>query len=121
MKKFDLFLGCFGNGVSVCNKAVMDGGDYKKIAHIAKCGKITWYVNPASYVPGDSLIKIEHCANVQHEEWEKWLTSMSKSMQYEKLLDAVPDNVMLYVCNLDGDVDRKIEYLKNVCYEKSYF
>lgn len=46
MKKFELFMGCFGNGITVCNKAVQEHGDYKVIAHIAECGKITWYVNP---------------------------------------------------------------------------
>mgnify|MGYP006888164720 FL=1 len=38
--KFDLFMGCLGNGVTVCNKAVKENGDYKTIAHIAECGKI---------------------------------------------------------------------------------
>ena len=31
MKKFDLFMGCLGNGVTVCNKAVEQHGDYKKV------------------------------------------------------------------------------------------
>lgn len=70
-EKFELFLGCLGNGVTVCNKAVKENGDYKIIAHIAECGKITWYVNPSTYVPGDALLRIEHCADVQREEWEK--------------------------------------------------
>ena len=43
MKKFDLFIGFFGNGAAVYNKAVAEHGDYKKVAHIAECGKITWY------------------------------------------------------------------------------
>lgn len=70
-EKFELFIGYLGNGATVCNKAIEENGDYKKIAHIAECGKITWYVNSVSYVPGDSLLKIEHCANVQHKKWEK--------------------------------------------------
>ena len=120
-EKFELFMGCLGNGTTVCNKAVIENGDYKKIAHIAECGKITWYVNPSSYVPGDVLLRIEHHADVQHEKWEKWLDSMPKSQQYEKLLDRVPNNIMLYAMNLGGELERKIEYLKQVCYEKSYF
>ena len=121
MKKFELFIGCLGNGLTVCNKAVEENGDYKTIAHIAECGKITWYVNPSTYVPGDALLRIEHNANVMNEKWEKWLSSMSESQQYEKLLDAVPVNVMLYAMNLGGGISAKIEYLKKVCYEKSYF
>lgn len=60
MKKenFELFLGCLGNGITVCNKSVEENGAYKTIAHIAECGKITWYVNPVSCVPGGDLLKI---------------------------------------------------------------
>lgn len=73
MKKgnFELFMCCLGNGITVFDKAVEENGDYKIIAHIAECGKITWYVNPDSYVPVDALLKIEHCANVQREKLEK--------------------------------------------------
>lgn len=120
MKKFELFMGCLGNGVTVCNKAIEENGDYKKIAHIAECGKITWYVNNSS-VPGDALLKIEHCADVQRVKWENWLNSMPADKQYEKLLNAVPTNVMICAINLGGGITEKIEYLKKVCYEKSYF
>lgn len=37
--KFELFMCCLGNGVTVCNKAVMEYGDYKHIAHISDSGK----------------------------------------------------------------------------------
>lgn len=95
MKKFKLFMGHLGNGITVCNKAVEENGDYKSVAHIAECGKITWYVNPVGHVPADALLKIEHVANAQHEKWEQWLSSMPKFQQYQTLLDAVPMNVML--------------------------
>lgn len=120
-EKFELFMCCLGNGITVCNKAIMENGDYKMIAHIAECGKITWYVNPKSYVPSESLSKIEQCANTQHESWEKWLDSMPEPLRYEKLLNAVPVNIMLYAMDLGGGIGRKINYLKQVCYEKSYF
>lgn len=121
MKKFELFMCCLGNGITVCNKAVQEHGDYKVIAHIAECGKITWYVNPIGYVPSDALLKIEHDANAQHEKWEQWLSSMPKIQRYEKLLNAVPLNVMLSAMNLDCGLEGKINYLKNLCYEKAYF
>ena len=38
--KFELFCGCLGNGTTVCNKAVTENGDYKKIAHISEGGNI---------------------------------------------------------------------------------
>ncbi len=121
MKKFELFMANLGNGTTICNKAVEEDGDYKIIGHIAECGKITWYVNPSTYVPGDALLKIEHCANANYENWKNWLNSIPKERQYGILLDKVPTNIMLYAMNLDGDLEQKIEYLKNVCYEKSYF
>ena len=43
-QNFKLFLGCLGNGVTVCNSAVMENGDFKMVAHISNEGKITWYV-----------------------------------------------------------------------------
>lgn len=114
-------MGCLGSGTTIWNKAVEENGNYKVIAHIAECGKITWYVNPIGYVPSDALLKIEHTANVQHEKWEQWLSSMPEIKQYEKLLHAVPLKVMLYAMNLGGGIERKIYYLKKVCYEKAYF
>lgn len=117
MKKFELFMANLGNGTTICDKAV----DYRIIGHIAECGKITWYVNPANYVPDDALLKIEHCANAHYENWKNWLNSIPQERQYGILLDKVPANIMLYAMNLDGDLTQKIEYLKNVCYEKSYF
>ena len=42
--KFELFYGCLGNGTTVCNKAVEENGDYKKIAHISEGGNIRLYV-----------------------------------------------------------------------------
>lgn len=120
MKKFELFMGCFGNGTTVCNKAVIENGDYKKIAHIAECGKITWYIEPSS-IPGDALLRIEHDADAMSANFESWLSSMPLTQQYEKLSDMVPTNVFLYVANLGGGIERKINYLKNVLYQRSTF
>ena len=120
MKKFELFICSLGNGLTVCNKAVEENGDYKTIAHIAECGKITWYVEP-SKIPGDALLRIEHDADAMRANFEKWLDSMPKTMQYEKLVDMVPLNIFLYASNLGGGIERKIEYLKNVIYQKSTF
>lgn len=61
MEKFDLFVGYFGNGATVCNKAVHDHGDYKKIAHISPAGNIKLFVRPG-YIPADAMIKIENIA-----------------------------------------------------------
>ena len=121
MKKFELFMGCLGNGVTVCNKAVMEHGDYKTIAHIAECGKITWYVEPSS-IPGDALLRIEHNADTMRANWEKWLNDMPTMKRYETLLDKVPHIAFMHVIqNKEMDIEEKIAYMKNVCYEQSRF
>lgn len=120
MKKFELFLGCLGNGITVCNKAVQENGDYKKIAHIRENGKIKWYVNPASYVPGDVLLKIEHTANVQAEKWERWFSSMSEIKQYEFLLDRVLLSDFLEITKRkDLDLWHLIQIAKQAYYKAS--
>lgn len=54
--KFELFYGCLGNGTTVCNKAVTENGDYKKIAHISEGGNIQLYV-AESYIPTAEMKK----------------------------------------------------------------
>ena len=121
MAKFELFMGCLGNGVTVCNKAVTEYGDYKKVAHIAECGKITWYIEPSS-IPDDALIRIEHEADTMNANWEKWLNDMPVMKRYETLLDAVPHIALMHVCrNKEMSIEEKILYLKNVCYQQSRF
>ncbi len=121
MKKFELFMRCQGNGLAVYNKAVSENGDYKQIAHIANCGKITWYVNPSTYVPGSDLLRIEHTADTARANWEKWLDNMPEFERLYRLYNMVPIDVYLYVSGLDLETCQKIEYLKNVVYQKSTF
>lgn len=120
-ENFELFMCCLGNGITVCNKAVEENGDYKTVAHIANCGKITWYVNPGSYIPGSDLLRIEHAADTSRANWEKWLDSMPESERLYKLYDMVPLNVYLYVSGSDMETWQKIEYLKSAVYQKSTF
>lgn len=120
MKKFELFMGGLGNGITVCNKAVMEHGDYKCIAHIRETGKIKWYVNPQTYVPGDVLLKIEHVANVQAEKWEKWFSTMSETKQYEYLMDRLPLNDLLEIIDRkDLNMWQKIQIAKQAYYKAS--
>lgn len=55
--KFELFLCCLGNGVTVCNKAVTENNDYKTIAHISNNGIIKLYVS-ADYIPSEDMKRI---------------------------------------------------------------
>lgn len=86
MKNFKLWMGCLGNGITVCNSAVENNGEYKHIAHISDNGKIKLYVSK-SYIPIEDMRRIEQVAADQREifltEWNK----QSDIRKYEKLLD----------------------------------
>lgn len=85
-KKFELFLGCLGNGTVVCNKAVMENGDYKTIAHISEHGVIKFYV-PESYVPDEAMQKIKTVAARDKEKFlEKW-NKKSTLGKYEYMME----------------------------------
>lgn len=60
-KNFELWMGCFGNGITVCNKAVEKNGDYKSVCHISNAGNIEFYVKK-SYIPQEAMSRIEEVA-----------------------------------------------------------
>lgn len=115
MKKFDLFIGFFGNGATVYNKAVAEHGDYKKVAHIAECGKITWCAETGT-VPGKDLLRIEHTADAMSSNWEHSLDLLSLRQQYEKLADMIPESAYFYISNSNSDLDGKIKAMKDYIY-----
>lgn len=88
-RNFKLFLGCLGNGVTVCNSAVMEDGDFKKVAHISNEGKITWYVGE-DYPPADALASIRACAEQERVKYETWLNSLSPAARREYQLERLP-------------------------------
>lgn len=72
MAKFELFMGCLGNGVTVCNKAVAESGDYKEVAHISEHGVIKFYVSE-DYIPAEAMQRIRNTAEANKVEFlEKW-------------------------------------------------
>lgn len=71
-QKFELFLGCPGNGTTVCNKAVMEGGDYKKVAHIS---------------PATDLERIKSLALKSRAEYAQQFENLPELRQYERILD----------------------------------
>ena len=86
MKKFKLWMGCLGNGITVCNSAVESNGDYKHIAHISDNGKIKLYVSE-KYIPVEDMQRIERTAA---EQRKTFLTEWNKQpdiRKYEKLFD----------------------------------
>ena len=111
--KFELFMGCLGNGITVCNKAVMEHGDYKHIAHISDNGKITLYVSE-SYIPVEDMQRIEQAATEQRKtflaEWNK----QSEIKKYEKLLDmCIHSDFMEIACNKEITLAEKVKRLEN--------
>ena len=86
--KFELFMCCLGNGVTVCNKAVMEYGDYKHIAHISDNGKIKLYVSE-SYIPVEDMKRIEQVATKQRQKFMTYWNKLTDIQKYEKLLDSL--------------------------------
>lgn len=100
MKNFELFMGCLGNGLTICNKAVMEHGDYKQIAHISTAGNIKWYI-PVSSVPDPDLLRIEHTADAMYHNFksalERELAADDERMiwrTYWRMMDALPYDAM---------------------------
>lgn len=116
-KAFELWMGCFGNGITVCNKAVEEHGDYKKIAHISRSGKITFYV-PVTDIPEKDLLKIRHKAKEQQEKFEQWFSSLTEYGQYEYLLDRASFQDFTETINMNVSRADKIRHLKEVLWEK---
>ena len=118
--KFELFMGCLGNGTTVCNKAVEENGDYKKLCHIADTGKITWHVKPGS-IPGDALLKIEHVADTAFANWNHFIDSMPEIKRYAYLLEKMPTESLLHVCRdlKEEDLSFQIQYMKDVLLEET--
>ena len=98
MTNFKLWMGCLGNGITVCNSAVEENGDYKHIAHISDNGKIKLYVSK-SYIPVEDMRRIEQVAADSRKtfltEWNK----QSDIEKYEKLLDMCSHSDLIYVFN----------------------
>ena len=111
--KFELFMGCLGNGITVCNKAVMEHGDYKQIAHISDNGKIKYYVSE-EYIPADDMRRIEQTAAEQRKifltEWNR----QSDIRKYEKLLDMCSHSDFMETAhNKEISLAEKVKQLEN--------
>ena len=86
MKNFKLWMGCLGNGITVCNSAVEESGDYKHIAHISDNGKIKLYVSE-NCIPVEDMQRIERTAAEQRKTFLNEWNKQSYISKYEKLLD----------------------------------
>lgn len=101
MKNFKLWMGCLGNGITVCNSAVEEHGDYKYIAHISDNGKITLYVSE-SYIPVEDMQIIEQAAAEQRKTFLNEWNKQSDISKYEKLLDMCSHNDFMEIAHNNG-------------------
>ena len=100
MKNFKLWMGCLGNGITVCNSAVEHNGEYKHIAHISDSGKIKLYVSK-SYIPVEDMQRIEQAAADSRKTFLNEWNKQPDIRKYEKLLD------MLYLSDLTEIIDNR--------------
>ena len=120
--KFELFMGHLGNGTTVCNKAAMEHGDYKTIAHISPAGNIKLYVNP-DYIPANDMKRIEAAADRDRAEFLRRLkleVEANPNEAYFKMLDALPIDVLLsYLADKEGTLRERNRKLINLYLENS--
>ena len=110
--KFELFMCCLGNGITVCNSAVEESGDYKHIAHISDNGKIKLYVSE-SYIPVEDMQKIEQAAAEQRKTFLNEWNKQSDIRKYEKLLDMCShSDFMEIACNKEIPLAERVKRLE---------
>lgn len=113
--KFELFMGCLGNGTTVCNKAICKNGDYEMVAHISDAGNIKLYVKE-SYVPAEDMRKIKNVAKKQRMDFVKHFESMSELQQYRVILDNIPLNKLIELIKSKDELKEKVEKMKEYFY-----
>lgn len=113
MKNFKLWMGCLGNGITACNSAVEESGDYKHIAHISNSGKIKLYVSE-NYIPAEDIRRIERTAA---EQRKTFLTEWNKQpdiQKYGKLLDMCSHSDFMEIAhNKEMSLAEKVKLLEN--------
>ena len=112
MEKFKLWMGHLGNGITVCNSAVEESGDYKHIAHISDSGKIKLYVSK-SYIPVEDMQKIEQTATEHRKTFLNEWNKQPDIRKYEKLLDMCShSDFMEIACNKGITLAEKVKRLE---------
>lgn len=115
-RKFELFFGCLGNGVTVCNKAVMQNGDYKRVAHISNGGNIRFYV-PESYIPDAEMEEIRDMANKMKQEFMTKFESLPAIKQYGIILeDEIPHHKFMEFIKDKRSLQEKILSMREYYY-----
>lgn len=115
-RPFKLFMGCLGNGTTVCNSAVMENGDYKNIAHISPAGNITFYVHE-SYIPAEDMTKIRNIAKSDAEKFRHDFEMQDELTQYSRILDSFTTSMFLEATNDKRPLSEKLLELREKYYK----
>ena len=113
--KFELFAGCLGNGITICNKATMKNGDYKQVAHISEGGNIRLSVNE-SYIPTKAMEKIKKLAENQKRGFQKRFESLPDIKQYEIILENVSYTKLLEYVHDKKPLSEKLPKMREYYY-----
>ena len=89
MRKYDIGFFCLGNGVTVCNRAVMQNGDYKIIAHISAGGNVDYRENKER-MPTYIIEAIEDMADSERKKYREYFCNLPKGRQYDIMLENMP-------------------------------
>lgn len=117
-RKFEIGFFCMGNGLTVCNRAVMEHGDYKTVAWISPAGKIHYRASE-KYVPAWAMEKIRSHAENLRWAFVKNFESLPEGTQYFRILDSVPTGNMLEFLNLPGTISEKLPAMRKYYYSIS--
>jgi len=115
MKEFELFLGCLGNGTTVCNKAVEENGDYKIIAHISNGGNITYRADNSS-IPSEAIDKIEQIAERDKQNFRTQFERLPPIIQVSRIYDAVPTSKFLEFITDKRPFEERLSYMRDYYY-----
>lgn len=113
--KFELFMCCLGNGITVCNKAVMENNDYKHIAHISEGGNIKLYVKE-SYIPLEDMKTIKKQAENKRKDFQEKFKKLSKSLQYMIILDNISISKFLEFTKDKRNLTEKLPEMREYYY-----
>lgn len=114
-RKFELFMCYLGNGITVCNKAVMENNDYKHIAHISEGGNIKLYVKE-SYIPLEDMEIIQKCADGKKKDFQEKFESFSDIKQYGIILDNISISKFLEFTKDKRPLTEKLSGMKEYYY-----
>ena len=107
MKKFELFMCCLGNGITLANKAVEENNEYKTIGHISEGGNIKLYIDE-SYIPKEDMAKIKSEAQQIQKKFRENFERQDIHKQYCTILNFFPIRKLLYYSLDDRLLEEKL-------------